>query len=147
MSTQDAPFMEDASSLGRSLEVPEASSSRTSLKPPRSPRSSRFSGEMTPEPVNLHREDQRISLRAFLRTILQVPRIAESKAVEEFLTADPVVPNEEELMDIERRKQLDAKRIEDQSKFYEIARKRAQELDVYMEKFRRDIVESSKFNV
>lgn len=86
-------------------------------------------------------------MRAFLRTILQVPRIAESKAVEEFLTADPVVPNEEELMDIERRKQLDAKRIEDQSKFYEIARKRAQELDVYMEKFRRDIVESSKFNV
>lgn len=64
--------------------------------------------------------------------------------MDEFLTSNSVVLNEEELMDIERRKHLDAKRIEDQSKFYEIARKRAQDLDVYMEKFRQDIVESSK---
>lgn len=136
--------MEDAT-LGRNLEVPDATGSKTSLRTPKSPRSPRASGELIPEPVNLYREEQRISLRAFLRTILQVPRIAESAAIEEFFTSDPVVVNEEELMDIERRKQLDAKRIEDQTKFYEIARKRAQDLDVYMEKFRQDIVESSKF--
>lgn len=61
----------------------------------------------------------------------------------EFLTAKPFKPNEEEMIDIERRKEMDEKRIEEQKKFYEIARQRAQELDVYMEKFRRDIVESS----
>jgi hypothetical protein len=75
---------------------------------------------------------------------LQNKRIAESKALEEFLTADPFVPGQEETRDMERRKEVDAIRIEEQKRFYEIARERAAELDVYMENFRRDIVESSK---
>ena len=62
----------------------------------------------------------------------------------EFLTANVIHLNEEELGDIKRRKDMDEKRIEEQRQFYEIARQRARELDVYMEKFRRDIVESSK---
>jgi hypothetical protein len=85
-----------------------------------------------------------VSLRAFLRTILQNKRIAESKAVEEFLTARPIELNEEEWLDVKRRKDADASRIEEQKRFYEIARQRAAELDVYMEKFRREIVESSE---
>lgn len=64
--------------------------------------------------------------------------------MEEFLTARPVKLNEEELVDVQRRKDMDAVRIEEQKRFYEIARQRAAELDVYMERFRRDIVESSK---
>lgn len=106
--------------------------------------SPRASGELKSEHVMLYREQQRVSLRAFLRLLLQNERIASSKAMEEFLTADPVTLNEEEQIDIQRRKDLDAKRIEEQKQFYEIARKRAQELDVYMEQFRQDIVESSK---
>jgi predicted esterase YcpF (UPF0227 family) len=94
--------------------------------------------------VTLYREEQRVSLRAFLRLLLQNPRIASSKTMEQFLTAQPITLNEEEMIDIERRKALDEKRIEEQKRFYEIARKRAQELDVYMEKFRQDVVESSK---
>lgn len=65
--------------------------------------------------------------------------------MEEFLTARPVALNEEEWLDVDRRKAMDAVRIEEGRRFYEIARQRAAELDVYMEKFRRDIVESSKF--
>jgi hypothetical protein len=61
------------------------------------------------------------------------------------LTARPIKLNEEELIDVQKRKSMDAIRIEEQKRFYEIARQRAAELDVYMEKFRRDIVESSKF--
>jgi hypothetical protein len=91
----------------------------------------------------LYREEQRVSLRAFLRTILQNKRVAESKAMQEFLTAKPISLNEEELIDVKRRKEMDAVRIEEQKRFYEIARQRAAELDVYMEQFRRDIVESS----
>lgn len=64
--------------------------------------------------------------------------------MQDFLTHDPVKLNEEELEDLDRRKAMDEKRIEEQRKFYEIARQRAKELDVYMEKFRRDIVERSK---
>jgi len=63
----------------------------------------------------------------------------------EFLTGNPIKLNEEELEDIEQRKEMDEKRIEEQRQFYEIARKRAQELDVHMENFRREIVERSEY--
>ncbi|KAI1946405.1 hypothetical protein LOZ57_003660 [Ophidiomyces ophidiicola] len=116
------------------------STSRSSLKSKESPRDS---SEVKTEPVTLYREQQRVSLRAFLRLLLQNERIASSKAMEDFLTANPVQLNEEEEIDIQRRKDLDAKRIEEQNQFYEIARKRAQELDIYMEQFRRDIVENN----
>ena len=105
--------------------------------------SPRASGDFTREKVVLYREDQRVSLRAFLRTFLQNPQIAESRAMQDFLTGHPVKINEEELNDIERRKTMDERRIEEQRRFYEIARERARELDIYMERFRRDIVERS----
>lgn len=95
------------------------------------------------KPLVLFREDQRVSLRAFLRTFLQNETIAQSKATEEFLTGSPVKINEEEAEDIRKRKGMDEKRIEEQKRFYEVARQRARELDVYMEKFRRDLVERS----
>lgn len=109
----------------------------------RSAKSAGLSTDVSRETV-LYREEQRVSLRAFLRTILQNRRIAESKSMEDFLTARPISLNEEELLDVRKRKDMDTIRIEEQKRFYEIARQRAAELDVYMEKFRRDIVESSK---
>lgn len=96
------------------------------------------------EHVTLYREEQRVSLRASLRNMLQNERLAQSKAMRDFLTSSPIKPNREELEDMKRRKAMDERRIEEQKQFYEIARKRAAELDVHMEKFRRDIVESSK---
>lgn len=63
--------------------------------------------------------------------------------MQEFLTGHPVKLNEEEMNDIEKRKTMDENRIEEQKRFYEIARERARELDIYMERFRRDIVERS----
>lgn len=118
--------------------------SRTSLNTPRG-RSPRASGESLPykEPKILYREQQRVSLRAFLRTFLQNKQIAQSNAMKVFLTGNPIQLNEEEMEDIETRKEMDEKRIDEQKKFYEIARKRAQELDVHMERFRREIVESN----
>ena len=107
-----------------------------------SSRSPRSSGEFSPKVV-LYRENQRVSLRAFLRTLLQNKQTAGSKAMEEFLTGNTISLNEEELDDTKRRKEMDEKRIEEQKRFYEIARERARELDVYMERFRRDVVESS----
>ncbi|EDN02376.1 PX domain-containing protein [Histoplasma capsulatum] len=150
VSTQDANFTDDSRSA-RTLTVNNADHHRSSSRS--SVTKKLRSATVTPRPstgdlktevtVSLYRETQRVSLRAFLRTLLQNPRIAESKALEEFLTADPITLNEEELMDIQRRKDLDAKRVEEQRQFYEIARKRAQELDVYMEQFRQDIVENN----
>jgi hypothetical protein len=95
----------------------------------------------TQETVVLWRENQRVSLRAFIRSLLHNPQVANTKAMQEFLSGDPVTPTDEDVEDIIRRKEFDEKRIDEQKKFYEIAQKRAAELDEYMEQFRRDIVE------
>lgn len=110
---------------------------------PRGSVSSSRSPSPMPPPIRLHREDQRVSLRAFIRTLLQNPQIAGSRAMHDFLTSRPIKLNEEEQEDVENRKEMDARRLEEQQRFYEIARKRAAELDVYMEQFRRSIVESN----
>ncbi|EPE36382.1 PX [Glarea lozoyensis ATCC 20868] len=109
-----------------------------------SPRAS-TDGKRSPpsDTVTLWRENQRISLRAFLRTLLANPQIANTKAMTEFLTLTPILPTDADVIDIARRKAMDSKRVEEQKKFYEVARKRAAELDVYMEQFRRDIVEQN----
>jgi hypothetical protein len=117
-----------------------------SPKPPSSPRlpgSPRASSDSFAPPV-LFREAQRVSLRASLRILLQNQHIARSKSMQEFLLANPVNLTDVDLGDLERRKVVDEKRIEEQRQFYEIASKRAAEVDVHMEKFRRDIIESSE---
>ncbi|CAK7566832.1 MAG: hypothetical protein SEPTF4163_004786 [Sporothrix epigloea] len=93
------------------------------------------------ENVVLWRENQRISLRAFLRSLVQNPQIAQTKALQDFFNQDPITLCDEDVLDISRRAEVDKKRAEEQRKFYEIARKRAADLDVYMEEFRQDIVE------
>jgi hypothetical protein len=61
---------------------------------------------------------------------LSNPQIAQTRAIQEFLTFQPIHPTD---ADVSRRKAMDEKRVEEQKKFYEIARKRAADLDVYME--------------
>ena len=139
-STQNTGMTHDDAGSLRNL-VATGHRRGASLQPDRA--SPRASGEYRRERVTLYREDQRVSLRAFLRTFLQNAQIADSKAMHEFLTGNPIKVNEEEMEDIERRKLMDEKRMEEQKRFYEIARQRAKELDVYMERFRRDIVERS----
>jgi hypothetical protein len=127
-------------------------SSRTSLAPSESSLRASFdssgaasakAGASQPEDESavLAREEQRVSLRAFLRNFLQTESIALSNAMQEFLTLDPITLTTEEQEDIDRRKLMDEKRIEEQRKFFEIARERARELDVHMEKFRRSVIE------
>jgi hypothetical protein len=105
----------------------------------------RASGEYTAfkQARKLYREEQRVSLRAFLRNFLNNERIAQSNAMAEFLSHHPIEVNEEEMDDIRRREEMDAKRIQEQKQFYEVARQRAAELDIHMEKFRREIVEAN----
>lgn len=83
--------------------------------------------------VLLYREEQRISLRAYLRSLLQNPQVAQTKFMEEFLTRDPIKLSDEDCADIVRRKTVDERRVEEQKKFYDIAKKRAADLDIYME--------------
>lgn len=95
------------------------------------------------QPTILVREEQRVSLRAFLRNFLHNAAIANSTAMEEFLTSSPIIPTVVDQVDMDRRQAMDEKRLEEQRKFFEIARARAQELDVHMEKFRRSVIEQN----
>ena len=74
-------------------------------------------------------------MRAFLRNLLAIPQIAQTRAIQDFLTQSPIQPTDGDVEDIARRKAMDEKRVEEQKRFYEVARKRAAELDVYMEQY------------
>lgn len=63
------------------------------------------------------------------------PQLAQTKAMEEFLKKDQILLSDEDVKDIEQRKLMDEKRLEEQHQFYDIAKKRAAELDVYMEQY------------
>ncbi|KAK6541098.1 hypothetical protein TWF694_008473 [Orbilia ellipsospora] len=113
-----------------------ASRSRSSLNSER--------GDSPPmEHSPLWREDQRVGLRAYIRNLLKNPQIASSASIKTFLTDSPVKLNKEEEADEEKRRVADQARVEEQMKFFEIARDRARELDAYMEGFRREIVEAN----
>lgn len=68
-----------------------------------------------------------------MRSLLNNPQVANTTAMQDFLAGEPITPTDEDVEDIIRRKAVDEKRIEEQQRFYEIARKRAAELDEYME--------------
>lgn len=113
-----------------------ASSLRASPRPSMDDRPLSPFSPMSPrkhDDVLLYRESQRISLRSFLRSLLQNQQVAQTKAMQDFLTRDPITPSSEDFVDIMRRKSVDEKRIEEQKQFYEVARQRAAELDIYME--------------
>lgn len=129
-----------SSSRTSPLPSPRASMDASSATNLRRPSDSRT----TSPPHVLPREEQRVSLRAFLRNFLQNENIANSAAMYDFLTRDPIQLTAEDQDDVRRRIDMDEKRMEEQRRFYEIARARARELDVHMEKFRREIVESSE---
>lgn len=148
VSTQEPPpepYENSSSSGGLRSYIFGGSHKRNGSQTSLGKNSPRASGEnlVTKPARRLYREEQRVSLRAFLRNFLSNERIAQSNAMSDFLTRDPIEVNEEEMEDIERREDMDAKRIQEQKQFYEVARARAAELDIHMEKFRREIVEAN----
>lgn len=55
--------------------------------------------------------------------------------MQDFLSYQPIKLSDEDVEDVERRRLMDEKRVGEQKQFYEIARKRAAELDIYMEEY------------
>ena len=145
ISTEDAGINEDGN-FRSYFHVGTSHKRRSSDRSVRSYRSPRVSLEGFSQATTLYREAQRVTLRAFLRTLLQVEKFAQSKAMAEFLTFEPIILNEEELADVAARAVMDEKRLEEQRQFFEIAQRRARELDVHMEKFRREIVEARELH-
>lgn len=61
--------------------------------------------------------------------------MANTRAIHDFFLLQSIEITDENFVDIERRKVMDEKRLEEQKQFYEIAQKRAADLDVYMEQY------------
>ena len=53
----------------------------------------------------------------------------------DFLKKEPLQLKDEDVEDVARRKLMDEKRLDEQKQFYDVAKKRAAELDVYMEQY------------
>ncbi|ODQ63632.1 hypothetical protein NADFUDRAFT_84264 [Nadsonia fulvescens var. elongata DSM 6958] len=91
--------------------------------------------------TKLIREKQRMALRYYLHSLCEIVQIAKSPVLWEFLFKDKLVTlSRDERIDIELRKQMDLKRISDQTKFYKVAVQRAKEVEVYMNEFKTEIV-------
>lgn len=68
------------------------------------------------------------------------PAIAKSTLLLDFLTADTTVLTADELIDVDRRKALDFRRLEEQTKFRTETSKRAKELEEHLATFKDDLV-------
>lgn len=86
------------------------------------------------------REKQRITLRSYLRALLRNSQVVKSQSLLEFFFRDRFKPSLEELKDMDDRRRLDIKRIEDQIEFYKIATERARILEVHMSQFKQDLM-------
>lgn len=88
-------------------------------------------------------EKRRISLRSYLRSLLQMSAVAKSQTLLKFLFCDKIQTlSPDEQRDIDQRRKLDIKRIEDQIEFYKIATERARVLEEHMAEFKQDIMQS-----
>lgn len=90
--------------------------------------------------TSLPREKQRITLRSYLRALLQNSQVAQSQTLLEFLFRDRIKLSSEEIKDMGRRRKLDIKRIEDQIEFYKVATERARVLEKHMTEFKADLM-------
>ncbi|KAN0059708.1 hypothetical protein ACQY0O_008280 [Thecaphora frezii] len=89
----------------------------------------------------LAREKNRLTLRAYLRSLLAIPPVADSAVFMDFLTEDPVTltPLEEE--DVAVREGLDHVREEEHRRFAEESSRRVQELQQHLAAFKADLIQ------
>ncbi|KAI0068870.1 hypothetical protein BV25DRAFT_54101 [Artomyces pyxidatus] len=67
--------------------------------------------------TRLAREKNRLTLRAYLRTLMSLPSIASSPIIQSFLLADPTILSQEELEDARNREEADKMREEGRQHF------------------------------
>lgn len=90
--------------------------------------------------LKIPREKQRITLRAYIRGLQEIPQVVKSDIFLEFLFKGRLPAlTEAELDDIAIRKKLDLIRVEDQLRFLKIAQERARNLEKYVKEFKQDM--------
>lgn len=90
---------------------------------------------------SLAREKNRLTLRAYLRSLLCNPAISESPTLYSFLLSDPTALNHEEERDCVAREALDAVRDDEASRFNDEASRRVTELRAHLDAFKADLIQ------
>ncbi|SPO21681.1 uncharacterized protein UTRI_01164_B [Ustilago trichophora] len=109
---------------------------------PRASTESTSSQTRNPLPTGpLAREKNRLTLRAYLRSLLASPSVAESAVFMDFLTAEPTTLTRAEEEDAAIREGLDHVREEEHKRFSDEAAKRAQDLQQHLKEFKQDLVQ------
>ncbi|KAL9934274.1 hypothetical protein V8E36_006730 [Tilletia maclaganii] len=91
--------------------------------------------------VQLAREKNRLTLRAYLRSLLALPVVADSDAFQDFLLGEPIKLNRDEVEDATRRERLDEVREAEQKHFQDESARRAKELQTHLKAFKEDLVQ------
>lgn len=129
------------------------------VSPPASPRTSvdaaTFSSYDATSPVSpiptqgpmptLSRERNRLTLRAYLRTLLAMPEVAVASAFQSFLVESPIVLTPVEMKDVALREEMDKVREEEVRQFREEVEERVRELERGLRGFREELVKSGEF--
>ena len=110
--------------------------------PPHSPNPGSSSPPSMP---TLSRERNRLTLRAYLRTLFTNPVIAASSAFQTFLLESPISLTAEEQRDILIREEMDRVREEEVKRFREEVEERVGELERGLRGFREELVQSGEF--
>jgi len=91
-------------------------------------------------PHPLAREKNRLTLRAYLRSLLSLPLVSESSSLADFLLGDPYTLTASELEDARVREGLDELRSSEASRFDEEATKRVKELRTHLDGFKEELL-------
>ncbi|TXT04944.1 hypothetical protein VHUM_04027 [Vanrija humicola] len=91
-------------------------------------------------PAPLSREKNRLTLRAYIQSILAMPEIANAPIMRSFLLSNPTALTPPEATDIQRRLEADAVREEGRRRFREEAERRVEALREGLAQFKGDIL-------
>ncbi len=89
---------------------------------------------------SLARERNRLTLRAYLRSILANPVLASSDAFQSFLLESPIEMTPKEQQDVLIREEMDRIREQEMRSFRAEVEERVEELEGYLRKFREELV-------
>ncbi|EEB07406.1 fungal protein [Schizosaccharomyces japonicus yFS275] len=94
----------------------------------------------------LHRERTRYFLRTFMHLVLSKTEFLESDCLQMFLLKNMTEPNDEEILDMRIREQLDRVREQEQFQFKKAANERMHELEGHMRNFKQNMIEHGGFS-
>jgi hypothetical protein len=89
----------------------------------------------------LAREKNRLTLRAYIRSLLNNPHVADSSTLASFLLSDPTILTDAEEQDALAREGLDAIRDDESSRFTKEANRRVSELRQHLQSFKADLIQ------